>query len=109
MEATNRPPKRARNAAPKAPAFKPPRKSLSGAGAGIDGEAGARRSTRQRYRPLEFWRNERKVYGREFKSLPTVMGVEVRTPAPMWPASAKKHRAAKHRKVQKVPIAPMRD
>ncbi|KAG1657973.1 hypothetical protein FOA52_008033 [Chlamydomonas sp. UWO 241] len=60
------------------------RKSLSSAGmqAGVDG---TRRSTRAPQRPLEYWRNERKVFGRAHKSLPTVVRVETRTPNPSWP------------------------
>lgn len=76
---------------------------LAGAVAGlVAGEEGPRRSSRQRYRPLEFWRNERKVYGREYNSLPTVVGVEVRTPAPTW--HAEDGAKNKHRKPSKVPI-----
>ncbi|KAK9806757.1 hypothetical protein WJX72_001657 [[Myrmecia] bisecta] len=56
------------------------RRSLSGQG--LEKEDGRRRSTRERHRPLEYWRNERKVYSREFRSLPTVHHIETRTPEP---------------------------
>lgn len=38
------------------------------AGEGLHGEVGVRRSSRDKHAPLEYWRNERKVYGREFRS-----------------------------------------
>jgi len=38
------------------------------AGEGLHGERGVRRSSRDKHAPLEYWRNERKVYNREFRS-----------------------------------------
>ena len=67
------------------------RKSLAGHGieaATVDAR-GARRSTRQRFRPLEWWRNEKVEYGRPIGSLPTVTEVSVRSPDPMWPTYKK--------------------
>ena len=37
-------------------------------GEGLHGEQGVRRSSRDKRAPLEYWRNERKVYNREFRS-----------------------------------------
>lgn len=37
-------------------------------GEGLHGEQGVRRSSRSKHAPLEYWRNERKVYNREFRS-----------------------------------------
>lgn len=37
-------------------------------GEGLHGETGVRRSSRNKHAPLEYWRNERKVYNREFRS-----------------------------------------
>ncbi|KAL3142808.1 hypothetical protein ABBQ38_003107 [Trebouxia sp. C0009 RCD-2024] len=59
------------------------RRSLAG-GEGLHGEVGVRRSSRDKHAPLEYWRNERKVYGREFRSLPTVHHYATRTPSPSW-------------------------
>lgn len=38
-------------------------------GQGMQSEEGRRRSTRQRHRPLEWWRQETKIYTREHKSI----------------------------------------
>ena len=40
------------------------------AGQGLHGGSGSgvRRSSRDKHAPLEYWRNERKVYNREFRS-----------------------------------------
>ncbi|MED6105925.1 hypothetical protein PIB30_000050 [Stylosanthes scabra] len=43
-------------------------------------EAGVRRSTRIRTRPLEFWKGERMVYGRVHNSLATVIGIKCISP-----------------------------
>ena len=48
-------------------------------------EGGVRRSTRQRSKPLEYWRGETKVYQRVHNSLPTVTQIERRTANPIWP------------------------
>ncbi|KAK3242053.1 hypothetical protein CYMTET_48233 [Cymbomonas tetramitiformis] len=61
------------------------RKPLAAIGSGILEHNGQRRSSRQRVRPLEYWRNEKVVYGRTYASLPTIQTVEMRTPAPSWP------------------------
>ena len=61
------------------------RKSLAAAGLAVQ-DGGARRSTRDRMRPLEYWRNETKAYGRTHRSLPTVAAVTMRSPEPGWPA-----------------------
>ena len=37
-------------------------------------------------RPLEYWRNEKKTYGRSHNSLPTVKTVDLASPNPEWPA-----------------------
>ncbi|EIE27333.1 hypothetical protein COCSUDRAFT_55347 [Coccomyxa subellipsoidea C-169] len=58
------------------------RKSL--AGVGLQPDAGRRRSTRVSCKPLEWWRNERKVYERKFHSLPTVDHLEVYSTTPTW-------------------------
>ncbi|XP_065867312.1 centromere protein C [Euphorbia lathyris] len=50
------------------------------AGFGISWEAGVRRSTRIRSRPLEFWRGERFLYGRIHESLATVIGIKYESP-----------------------------
>ncbi|MED6180122.1 hypothetical protein PIB30_007279 [Stylosanthes scabra] len=50
------------------------------AAAGTSWEAGRRRSTRIRTRPLEFWKGERMVYGRVHNSLATVIGVKCISP-----------------------------
>lgn len=74
----------------KSDAYVRSRKSLVGAGLMVDdGAGGVRKSSRQRGRPLEWWRNERKVFGREHRSLPTVVGLETRTPNPAWPADGR--------------------
>ncbi|KAL9244658.1 hypothetical protein vseg_018415 [Gypsophila vaccaria] len=49
-------------------------------GAGTQWEAGLRRSTRIRMRPLEFWRGERFLYGRVHKSVVSVIGVKYASP-----------------------------
>ncbi|KAK9907456.1 hypothetical protein WJX75_004030 [Coccomyxa subellipsoidea] len=58
------------------------RKSL--AGVGLQPSSGRRRSTRVSCKPLEWWRNERKVYERKFHSLPTVDHMEVYSTTPTW-------------------------
>ncbi|CAH8353790.1 unnamed protein product [Eruca vesicaria subsp. sativa] len=50
------------------------------AGAGTKWEAGVRRSTRIKSRPLEFWRGERFLYGRIHESLTTVIGIKYESP-----------------------------
>ena len=60
------------------------RKSLALAGLQAT-EGGVRRSTRQRSKPLEYWRGETKVYQRLHNSLPTVTQIERRTANPIWP------------------------
>jgi hypothetical protein len=60
------------------------RKSLALAGFQAT-EGGVRRSTRQRSKPLEYWRGETKVYQRVHNSLPTVTQIERRTANPIWP------------------------
>ncbi|CAL0332374.1 unnamed protein product [Lupinus luteus] len=54
------------------------RKSL--AAAGTSWNTGLRRSTRNRTRPLEYWKGERAVYGRIHDSLVTVIGVKCMSP-----------------------------
>ncbi|XP_021731946.1 centromere protein C-like isoform X2 [Chenopodium quinoa] len=49
--------------------------------AGTKLEAGVRRSTRIRMRPLEYWRGERFLYGRVHQSLVTVIGVKYASPS----------------------------
>lgn len=66
------------------------RKSLTSAGLRDDlmeTEDGRplRRSTRERTKPLEYWRGETKKYSRVHQSLPTVEVVRTRTPNPAWP------------------------
>ena len=70
---------------------RPSGKSLSGAGMHMTDE-GLRRSSRQRVRPLEYWRNEKVVYSRKYASLPTVHHIEVHTPDPVWPMPQPKRR-----------------
>jgi len=62
-------------------------------GAGTKTVGGVRRSTRQRYQPLEFWRNEYKEYCREHASMPTVSAVQTRTPNSAWPGTRKRSTA----------------
>lgn len=75
------------------------RKSLAAVGAGsrhdLENENGVpiRRSTRQRTRPLEYWRGETKRYVRVHQSLPTVEIMTHRTPNPMWPRHKTPHHA----------------
>jgi len=64
------------------------RKSLAWAGMQLEEGSGVRRSTRAHLRPLEYWRNETKAYGRQHQSLPTVASVTLRSPEPQWPAPA---------------------
>ncbi|CAN8312264.1 unnamed protein product [Cochlearia groenlandica] len=54
------------------------RKSL--ADAGTNWEAGVRRSTRIKSRPLEYWRGEKFLFGRIHESLTTVIGVKYASP-----------------------------
>lgn len=49
--------------------------------AGTKWEAGIRRSTRIKMRPLEYWRGERFLYGRVHDSLVTVIGVKYGSPS----------------------------
>ncbi|KAK7261865.1 hypothetical protein RIF29_28188 [Crotalaria pallida] len=56
------------------------RQSLAVAGAGSSWKGGVRRSTRNRTRPLEYWKGERPVYGRIHDSLTTVIGVKCMSP-----------------------------
>lgn len=89
------------------------RKSLAEDGLKVDESDGMRRSSRAHQRPLEYWRNEHKVFGRvhqselygssidpspglpshpsllSFTALPTVTRYETRTPNPSWPQSNK--------------------
>ena len=71
------------------------RKSLATAGMrdDLEDEEGrpVRRSTRQRTRPLEYWRGETKNYERAHQSLPTVKAVATRTPNPKWPLTKTPH------------------
>ncbi|KAE9585857.1 hypothetical protein Lal_00010213 [Lupinus albus] len=50
------------------------------AAAGTSWKSGLRRSTRNRTRPLEYWKGERMVYGRIHDSLTTVIGVKCMSP-----------------------------
>jgi hypothetical protein len=61
------------------------------AGCLVDEESGVRRSLRARIKPLEYWRNECKHFGREHRTLPTVTGVEMRTPNSQWPLHSTGH------------------
>jgi len=73
------------------------RQSLAGAGLRTDADTGVRRSTRERIRPLEYWRNETKSYGRDgsTRALCTLQTVTLRSPEPHWPApDGRKRRAA---------------
>ncbi|KAM7254086.1 hypothetical protein ACFE04_031768 [Oxalis oulophora] len=56
----------------------PRRQSL--AASGTSWENGARRSTRIKSRPLEYWKGERFLYGRIHQSLPTVIGIKYESP-----------------------------
>ncbi|GFH08909.1 uncharacterized protein HaLaN_03952 [Haematococcus lacustris] len=67
------------------------RLATKGAGLLLDDGDGMRRSSRSRIRPLEYWRNEHKLYGRQHKTLPTVVGIETRTPNPDWPMLSTGH------------------
>ncbi|KAK9825706.1 hypothetical protein WJX81_008436 [Elliptochloris bilobata] len=59
------------------------RNSLTGEG--LQPEHGKRRSVRQHHRPLEWWRSEKKVYTRQYRSLPTVDHVELKdVDTPTW-------------------------
>uniref|UniRef100_A0A061QPW6 Uncharacterized protein n=2 Tax=Tetraselmis sp. GSL018 TaxID=582737 RepID=A0A061QPW6_9CHLO len=66
-------------------------------GAGTKTVGGLRRSTRQRYQPLEYWRNEHKEYSRNHSSMPTVVNVATRTPDSAWPMG-KNHKTRTRRK-----------
>ncbi|XP_020535295.1 centromere protein C isoform X2 [Jatropha curcas] len=50
------------------------------AGCGMSWEAGLRRSTRIRSRPLEYWKGERFLYGRVHESLATIIGIKYESP-----------------------------
>mmetsp|Transcript_27225 Transcript_27225/g.59515 ORF Transcript_27225/g.59515 Transcript_27225/m.59515 type:complete len:156 (-) Transcript_27225:474-941(-) len=71
------------------------RKSLVGNGMVTDENMGVRRSTRAHMKPLEYWRNESKQYAREHRTLPTVVGIQTKTPNPDWPYTD--HSKAKRR------------
>ncbi|XP_010691264.2 centromere protein C isoform X1 [Beta vulgaris subsp. vulgaris] len=49
--------------------------------AGTKWEAGVRRSTRIKMRPLQYWKGERFLYGRVHESLVTVIGVKYASPS----------------------------
>lgn len=70
------------------------RQSLMDQGLG-QGDGGVRRSKRTRVRPLEYWRNEKVVYGRQYRSLPTIADVEFKSPDPEWPKPKTKNRQKK--------------
>ncbi|KAH7686592.1 Centromere protein C/Mif2/cnp3 protein [Dioscorea alata] len=59
----------------------PASKRYSLAGAGTTWNAGLRRSTRIKSRPLEYWCGERFIYGRVHDSLATVIGVKYASPS----------------------------
>ncbi|KAM0932423.1 putative centromere protein C/Mif2/cnp3 [Dioscorea sansibarensis] len=59
----------------------PASKRYSLAGAGTTWNAGVRRSTRIKSRPLEYWCGERFIYGRVHDSLATVIGVKYASPS----------------------------
>eukprot|EP00882_Tetradesmus_deserticola_P012751 GHRQ01013515.1.p1 GENE.GHRQ01013515.1~~GHRQ01013515.1.p1 ORF type:complete len:141 (+),score=70.65 GHRQ01013515.1:77-499(+) len=64
---------------------------------------GRRLSTRQRNKPMEFWRNERVEYARDHQSLPTVKTRVAVTPDPVWPAPDAQHdRKRKQHKLQQL-------
>jgi hypothetical protein len=42
--------------------------AAASAGEGLQAEQGKRRSVRQHQRPLEWWRSEKKVYSRQYRS-----------------------------------------
>ncbi len=42
--------------------------AAASAGEGLQPEQGKRRSVRQHQRPLEWWRSEKKVYSRQYRS-----------------------------------------
>ena len=44
-----------------------------------------RKSSRQRQKPLEYWRGEKKVYERVHGSLPTIKATQRQTRNKMWP------------------------
>lgn len=70
------------------------RQSLMDQGLG-SGEDGVRRSKRTRVRPLQYWRNEKVVYARQYRSLPTIADVEFKSPDPEWPKPKVKPRSKK--------------
>ena len=49
------------------------------------GQQKVRKSSRQRQRPLEYWRGEKKVYERVHGSLPTIKATQRQTRNKMWP------------------------
>ncbi|GMH39543.1 hypothetical protein BSKO_07441 [Bryopsis sp. KO-2023] len=65
-----------------------PRTSLCGSDVGLawaeedQGQGRVRRSQRTRIRPLRYWEGETKEYGRDHKTLPTVVGFSMWTPEP---------------------------
>jgi hypothetical protein len=69
--------------------------SHTGAGLILEEDTGTRRSSRSRIRPLQYWRNEHKQYGREHRTMPTVVGIQTRTPNPQWPMNSTGHAAKK--------------
>lgn len=68
-----------------------------------------RRSSRARIRPLEYWRNEHKRFGREHKLLPTVTGIETRTPNLQWPMLSTGHAHKKKSRARTKPRAAVAD
>eukprot|EP00873_Tetraselmis_striata_P029561 jgi/Tetstr1/449825/TSEL_036888.t2 len=58
---------------------------------------GVRRSSRQRYQPLEYWRNEHKEYARCLSSMPTVVNIATRTPEAPVNRRKSKARARPHK------------
>ena len=49
------------------------------------GSQKVRKSSRQRQKPLEYWRGEKKVYERVHGSLPTIKATQRQTRNKMWP------------------------
>ncbi len=49
------------------------------------GQQKVRKSSRQRQKPLEYWRGEKKVYERVHGSLPTIKATQRQTRNKMWP------------------------
>jgi len=66
------------------------RKSLAPHGLKTHEETGLRRSTRRKVKPLHYWRNEKVEYGREHRSLATIVSISLRSPDEFWPAPDKR-------------------